>query len=106
MDIFEIEQKHIDENEILKPEDLGKHCYLVNGEFLGFFDTSRDAFESTLNIVKLSQDEIQSYDYLKPEHLGKWAYLGWVDGSGWMLLGFYDSQREAIAGYKSSRSLA
>ncbi|MFN6472564.1 MAG: hypothetical protein RMY36_023225 [Nostoc sp. SerVER01] len=41
---------------------------------------------------------------MKPEHLGKWAYLGWVDGE-WKLQGFCDSQREAIAGYKSSRSI-
>ncbi|MFN6472567.1 MAG: hypothetical protein RMY36_023240 [Nostoc sp. SerVER01] len=105
MDIFQIEQKHIDGSEILRSEDLGKYCYLVNGEFLGFFNTSRDAFESTLNILRISEDEIRSEGYLEPEHLGKWAYLGSVNGE-WRLQGFYDSQREAIAGYKLSRSIS
>ncbi|MHC5755823.1 MAG: hypothetical protein ACYTXF_35335 [Nostoc sp.] len=104
MRVFEIEQKQIDESEVLRQEDLGKWCYSVEGEVLGFFNTSKEAIESQLNILKVGKDDIDASDYLTEEHLGKWAYVGGA-ADGWKLQGFYESQAEAIKGYKLSRSI-
>ncbi|MFN6475280.1 hypothetical protein [Nostoc sp. DedQUE07] len=104
MRVFQIEQKQIDETEGLSEKDLGKWCYSVEGEALGFFNTSKEAIESQLNIVKVGKDDIDASDYLTEEHLGKWAYVGGA-ADGWKLKGFYGSQAEAIEGYKLSRSI-
>ncbi|MEH2102556.1 MAG: hypothetical protein V7K76_22955 [Nostoc sp.] len=104
MRVFQITQEQIDGSQVLRQEDLGKWCYLVEGEILGFFNTSKEAIEAQLNILKVGQEDIDGSDYLGSEHLGKWAYLGGA-ADDWKLQGFYESEAEAIAGYKLSRSI-